>query len=68
MLKVFKTLDCTVEKGGGSLLWLQNIIIIIIIINIKGWTIWLVPSPELQLQISRQRFFGLPTVLLLCGL
>jgi hypothetical protein len=25
------------------------IIIIIIIINIQGWAIWLVPSPELQL-------------------
>ena len=30
-------------------LWLHAIIFIIIIINIQGWAIWPVPSPELQL-------------------
>jgi hypothetical protein len=38
----------------------------IIIINIKDWAIWPVPSPELQR--SRQCFFGLPIVLFPCGL
>jgi hypothetical protein len=42
------------------------IIIIIIIINIQGWAIWPVPSPELSCSLNR--FFGLPIVLFPCGL
>jgi hypothetical protein len=42
------------------------IIIIIIIINIKDWILWSVLSPESN--CSHQRFFGLPIVLLPCGL
>jgi hypothetical protein len=38
---------------------------IIIIINIKGWAIWPVPSPELQLLSST---FRLPIVFFPCGL
>jgi hypothetical protein len=44
-----------------------SVIIIIIIINTKDWTLWSVPSPKLQL-LSLQRFFGLPIVLLPCAL
>jgi hypothetical protein len=46
---------------------IKNIVIIIIINNnIKDWTLWSVPSPELQL--LSPTFLGLPIVLLPCGL
>jgi hypothetical protein len=51
MAEVFR--GCAVQSGesGGNIIIIIIIIIIItiIVLNIQGWAIWPVPSPELQL-------------------